>query len=99
MDGATGLGGPESIYGLTPAEWYVQMVSKFLERSIQNKDRDIKEIIRDAVCYVTKVIRQYETEHNMKFKSYEEPSATLLVYRDIEKDKSRWIQIYALRGF
>lgn len=99
MDGATGLGGPDTICGLTSAEWYVQIVSKSLEENLQNKDRDLKNIIEKAVRCATIAIKQYEVEHHMKFKSYEEPSSTLLIYREIEKEGSKWIQIYALRRF
>lgn len=99
MDGATGLGGPENICGLTSAEWYVQIVSKSLEQNLQNKNRDLKEIIEEAVCCATIAIRQYEAEHRMKFKSYEEPSSSLLIYREIKKEGLKWVQIYVLRRF
>lgn len=99
MDGATGLGGPATIYDLTSAEWYVQIVSKSLEQNLQNKDRDLKKIIEEAICCATIAIKQYEVEHNIKFKSYEDPSASLLIYREIEKEDSKWIQIYVLRRF
>ncbi len=96
MDGATGLGGPESICGLTSAEWYVQIVAKFLEEQLQNRNKDTKQIVAEAVEYVTRQVRQYEQENNMKFKSYEEPSSSLVLYRELEREGTRRVQIFAL---
>lgn len=65
MDGATGLGGPESIKGLTPAEWYVQMVAHFLTQQLQDKNKDTKQIVSSAINYATNKIREYERQHDL----------------------------------
>lgn len=99
MDGATGLGGPESISGLTVAEWYVRLAANFLSEELKDKQKDIRKIVTDTIQYLTGKIREYEREHRMTFKSYEEPSSSLLIYREIKKDGQDYIQIYALRRF
>lgn len=99
MDGATGLGGPESIDGMTVAEWYVQSVAKFLDNQLQDKDKEIKQIVLETIKNITIKIREYEKENDMTFNSYEEPSSSLLIYREIYKNAEKYIQIYALRRF
>lgn len=96
MDGATGLGGPESINGWTSAEWYVQLVSKFLVQQLQDESKDIKQIVTNAINYATSKIREYERTHNMHFKDYEEPSSSLVLYRELEKEGKKRFQIFAL---
>jgi len=99
MDGATGLGGPESINGLTSAEWYIQKMASFLEKELQNKETDLIDIVTKIIELGAGEIRAYEKANSMKFESYEEPSSSLVIRRDIEKEGTKKIQIYILRRF
>lgn len=97
MDGATGLGGPKSINGLTSAEWYVKIVSDYLKIALLDYSEDLKTIIKNAVKVAKKEIKNYEMENGIKFKYFEEPSASLSIYREKEDNNGKKIiEIYEI---
>lgn len=96
MDGATGLGGPESINGLTSAEWYVQEAANYIQSLLQNANVETLEIVSKLIEHMTEKIREYEQANNMKFKSYEEPSSSLIICREVEKEGKRKTQFFTL---
>ena len=96
MDGATGLGGPESINGLSVAEWYVQFVADFLKTELPNKDKDIKLIVTEAIQYATIKIKKYEDDNNIKFEAFSEPSSSLIIYRRFERNGTKYFQVFEL---